>query len=277
MGLVERPGGAARGRDRNVPAMTRMGYRINAASGCKLSSTSLLLFACGGANIYNRNMRGWSIPLGRWMGVELRVHMFFPVLALVFFGISGSDGWQRGLVLFFILILAVLVRETARLLVAAWMGLRLRAVLLLPIGGLFAYANPESQDMANQGGGQFAIALTGPLANWATAAVMTAAVWGASPNVPLYGLPLIGSANLLRSLIWMQFFMGALHLLPAYPLDFGRLLRGKLCAHAWICSGGPRRDGTGPGDCADRNAGRHVAARSVAGAGGLFHHDWRAD
>ena len=27
-------------------------------------------------------MRGWSIPLGRWVGVELRVHIFFPVLAL---------------------------------------------------------------------------------------------------------------------------------------------------------------------------------------------------
>ena len=93
------------------------------------------------------------------------------------FGISGNDGWQRGLVLFLILIFAVIVRETARLMVAAWLGLRLRAVLLLPIGGLFAYANPESQDMANQGAGQFAIALAGPLANWATAAAMTAAVW----------------------------------------------------------------------------------------------------
>ena len=42
-------------------------------------------------------------------------------------------------------------REVARLLVAAWLGLRLRAILLLPIGGLFAYANPESQENANQG------------------------------------------------------------------------------------------------------------------------------
>ena len=114
---------------------------------------------------YNRSMRGWSIPLGRWVGVEMRVHIFFPLLALVFLGISAGDGWGRGLALFLILVAAVAVRETARLLVAAWLGLRLRAVLLLPIGGLFAYANPESQEIANQGGGQFAIALAGPLAN----------------------------------------------------------------------------------------------------------------
>lgn len=215
------------------------------------------------ASNYNRNMRGWSIPLGRWMGVELRVHMFFPLLALVFFGISGSDGWQRGLVLFFILVAAVVVRETARLLVAAWMGLRLRAVLLLPIGGLFAYANPESQDKVNQGFGQFAIALSGPMANFATALAMTAAVWGASPNVPLFGFPLIGSADLLRSLIWMQFFMGALHFLPAYPLDFGRLLRGSFA----------REHGLAPAGRAATGLGQVIALAAMLG-GMLLHNPW---
>ena len=87
------------------------------------------------------------------MGVEMRVHIFFPLLVLVLFAISGADGWPRALALFLLLITAVLVRETARLIVAAWLGLRLRAVLLLPIGGLFAYANPESQEIANTAAG----------------------------------------------------------------------------------------------------------------------------
>src|ERR1019366_162576 len=138
-------------------------------------------------------MRGWSIPLGRWVGVEMRVHIFFPMLALVFFGVSAGDGWQRGLALFLILVAAVAIRETARLLVAAWLGLRIRAVLLLPIGGMFAYANPESQEIANQGGGQFAIALAGPLANWATALVLAASILGASGDVQIFALPLISA------------------------------------------------------------------------------------
>ena len=83
-------------------------------------------------------MRGWSIPLGRWMGVELRVHTFFLLLAVVCLGLAASDGIGRGIVLFMTLVLAVVVREIARLLVAAWLGLRLRAILLLPIGGMFA-------------------------------------------------------------------------------------------------------------------------------------------
>ncbi len=77
-------------------------------------------------------MRGWSIPLGRWLGVELRVHAFFLLLAVVCVGLSVSDGGsytvQRGLALFVALAVVVAVRETVRLLVAAWLGLRLRAI-----------------------------------------------------------------------------------------------------------------------------------------------------
>src|ERR1700683_1859145 len=102
-------------------------------------------------------MRGWSIPLGRWMGVEMRVHIFFPLLILVLFAMTTADGRPRGFALFLLLVFAVVVRETARLLVAAWLGLRLRAILLLPIGGLFAYANPESQELAHSGCGEVAL------------------------------------------------------------------------------------------------------------------------
>jgi Zn-dependent protease len=109
-----------------------------------------------------------------------------------------------------------------------WLGLRLRAILLLPIGGLFAYADPESQEGASQGGGQFALALAGPLANVATGLLLAAAFLGASGNVKLVSQPWISSAWLVRSMVWMQVGLGLLHLLPAYPLDGGRLLRSTL-------------------------------------------------
>jgi CBS domain-containing protein/Zn-dependent protease len=161
------------------------------------------------------------------MGVEVRVHLFFPLLAIVCLGLSGSDGVARGLGLFLVLVSAVAVRVTARLLVAAWLGLRLRAILLLPIGGLFAYADPESQENSGQGSGQFAVALAGPLANLATALVLAAAFLGAGGNVNLIAQPWISAHWLVRSMVWMQAGMGLLHLLPADPLDGGRLLRGS--------------------------------------------------
>jgi Zn-dependent protease len=118
-------------------------------------------------------MRGWSIPLGRWMGVEMRLHAFFPLLALLCVALSAADGLGRGIGLFLVLVAAVLVRESARLMVAAWIGLRLRAVLLLPIGGLFAYADPESQEGASQGSAQFLLAFAGPSAPAATCTCST--------------------------------------------------------------------------------------------------------
>jgi CBS domain-containing protein/Zn-dependent protease len=161
------------------------------------------------------------------MGVELRVHAFFPLLAMVCLGLSAADGVMRGLALFLLLVAAVAVRETARLLVAIYLGLKLRAILFLPIGGLYAYATPESQEDSNQGSGQFAMALAGPLANLATALFLAAAFLGASGDVKLLDQPWIASGFLVRSTVWMQAGLGLLHLVPAYPLDAGRLLRGS--------------------------------------------------
>ncbi len=184
--------------------------------------------------------------MGRWMGVELRIHAFFPLLAAVCLLLSGNSGVLRGLGLFLVLAFAVVVREAARLITAAWLGLRLRAVLLLPIGGLFAYANPESQEGSNKGIGQFALAFVGPLANALTAVVLAVALLGAAgPDLRLFEQPWISAAWLLRSLIWMQLGMAALHLLPAYPLDGGRLLRGNFARAHGLAPAGRAASGVG--------------------------------
>jgi Zn-dependent protease len=181
-----------------------------------------------GATLYNRIYARLVNPAGPLDGRRMRVHAFFPLLAVVCLASAPrTAAWRAAWACFWCWWLRLPVRETARLLVAAWLGLRLRAILLLPIGGLFAYANPESQENANQGGGQFAIALAGPLANgprrwcwpprfWAPAAISSSSAsrW-------------ITAAYLLRSMVWMQAGLGLLHLLPAYPLDCGRLLRGS--------------------------------------------------
>jgi CBS domain-containing protein len=197
------------------------------------------------------------------MGVEVRVHIFFPLLVLVLFAMSGPQGWPYGLALFILLVAAVAVRETARLVVAAWLGLRLRAILLLPIGGLFAYANPESQEKANTGVGQFALALAGPLANGFAGLAAAAAILGASADVRLFDLPLITTTNLLRSMVWMQLLLGALHLLPAYPLDCGRLVRNAFA----------RKHGVGPAGRAAAGLGQALALIAMLG-GMLLHDSW---
>jgi CBS domain-containing protein/Zn-dependent protease len=197
------------------------------------------------------------------MGVEMRVHAFFPLLAVVCLLLGASDGVARGLGLFLVLVAAVLVRETARLLVAAWLGLRLRAILLLPIGGLFAYADPESLEAASNGGGQFAMVLAGPLANGATALALAVLFLGASGSMQILAQPFISSAYLLRSMVWMQAGLGLLHLLPAYPLDCGRFIRSSFA----------RKHGFAPAGRAAAGIGQVLALMAMVG-GMLCHSYW---
>ena len=197
------------------------------------------------------------------MGVELRVHIFFPLLLVVLLVMAGPQGFARGLALFVLLVAAVAVRETARLLAAAWLGLRLRAVLLLPIGGLFAYATPESQEKASTGRSQFVLALAGPLANLLAGLAAMAAILGASGWVPLFAPPFVDTTQLLRSLVWMQIFLGLLHLMPAYPLDCGRLVRNSFA----------RAHGAAPAGRAATGLGQGLAFLAILG-GVLLHEPW---
>ena len=201
--------------------------------------------------------------MGRWMGVEMRMHIFFPALALVCLGLSGSSGFLRGMGLFFLCVAAVVVREIARLMMAAYLNLKLRAVVLLPIGGLFAYANPESQEASNQGIGQFAMAFTGPVVNSITALMIAAACIGSGGDVRLLTHPLVTPDHLVRSMVWMQAGLGVLHLLPAYPLDFGRLLRGNFARVHGLSPAGRAASGIG-----------QLIALAVMIAGMVFHAYW---
>jgi Zn-dependent protease/predicted transcriptional regulator len=173
-------------------------------------------------------MRGWSFPLGRWMGVELRIHTFFILLLGICMAYTESAHLSvfRGIGLWLVLLGTVAVREAARMIVAAYHGLQLRNILLLPIGGLVAYANAESAENAGAPKVQWRMALTGPLANLSFALVVAMLVLGMSPTLNLLDRPWITPAHLIRSIVWLNVFLGVLNLLPAYPLDGGRVVRG---------------------------------------------------
>jgi len=175
-------------------------------------------------------MRAWSFPLGRWFGVDLRIHMFFVLLlgfCLLSTGVAGVSAW-RGITLWLVLLLVVFVREIARLITAAWNGLHLRSILLLPIGGLFSYAAPDSAERAVEPRVQMALAVSGPAANLIFAGIVAALIAGSAPAVSLIARPLITANHLMRSTVWLSAILGLLHLVPAYPLDAGRILRGGL-------------------------------------------------
>jgi predicted transcriptional regulator len=154
--------------------------------------------------------------------------MFFVLLlgfSLLSTGVAGVSAW-RAIALWLVLLLAVFVREVARLITAAWNGLHIRSILLLPIGGLFSYAAPDSAERAVEPRVQLALALTGPLASLLFAGIIAGLIVGSAPAVSLVARPIITPLHLMRSTVWLSAILGLLHLIPAYPLDAGRVLRG---------------------------------------------------
>ncbi len=181
----------------------------------------------GGA--YNGGMRGWSFPIGRYFGVDVRIHTFFLLLlgvAISYATVGGATG-GRGFALWLMLVLAVAVREVARAIAAAWYNLDVRSILLLPIGGLMSYASPEATERASTPEMQKRMAVVGPIANLGFGLVLGALVVTFTPQINLFEQPWITPAYLLRSLIWMNMLLGAVNLLPAAPLDGGRVFRGE--------------------------------------------------
>jgi CBS domain-containing protein len=69
------------------------------------------------------------------------------------------------------------------------------------------------------------VALIGPLVNLAFAAISAIAIVGLIPGISLWQWPYFVSSNLPRSLVWANIYLAGLNLLPAYPLDGGRILR----------------------------------------------------
>ena len=171
-------------------------------------------------------MRGWSFPLGRWFGVDVRIHAFFLLLTgpcMLGATAAGLDIW-RGMMLWILLLAAVAVREIPRVIGTACFGLQIRNILLLPTGGLYAYANPESTERAASPKVQPTMAMIGPLSNLLFALIVAGLIAGASARVSLIEWPWITTAHLMRSTVWLNVFLGLIHILPAYPLDGGRIL-----------------------------------------------------
>lgn len=184
-------------------------------------------------------MRGWSFSIGRVFGVEIRIHTFFLLLlglAISYSSVSGSSG-SRGFVLWSILLLAVVVREIARAIAAAWYGLELRSILLLPTGGLQQYATAETTELAATPEVGKRLGIVGPLTNLVFGFLLGAIILATAPEINLLEKPWMTPAHLIRALVWVNVLLAAINLLPAAPLDGGRIFRGEFARNHGLLKG----------------------------------------
>jgi Zn-dependent protease/predicted transcriptional regulator len=173
-------------------------------------------------------MRSSSIPAGRLFGVEIRIHFSF-LLLLLFVAMSqrathvAINPWRVS-ALVAIIFGSVVLHELGHALVGRHSGVPPRAIVLLPIGGITIFDESQPALPANWKRDAW-IAAAGPAVNFITAGVAAVLVGIAMPSAWLWADPYVSSANLLHSLVWANLWLGAFNLLPAYPMDGGRVLR----------------------------------------------------
>ena len=175
-------------------------------------------------------MRSWSIPAGRLFGIEIRIHLTF--FFLPFFIWSAESATQdsataiRALALVGVIFASVIVHELGQAWISQREGVPTKGIILLPIGGVSildeTQVTPESDSTWKR---DIRIASAGPAINLALAGVSALVLLAVMPTVPLMAKPLVDPRCLPRSVVWLNAYLALLNLLPAYPVDGGRVLR----------------------------------------------------
>jgi Zn-dependent protease len=167
----------------------------------------------------------WSLTIGRFGSTVVRVHLTFFLL-LVWIGISA---WQQGgflaarnSVLFIVLIFAcVVLHEFGHILMARRFGIETPDVILLPIGGVARISRmPEKPTQ------ELAVALAGPAVNIAIAFLLFL-VLGTIESESLAHID-DPRVSLLARLAGVNIFLVLFNLIPAFPMDGGRVLHAVL-------------------------------------------------
>lgn len=183
-----------------------------------------------------------QIKLGRIFGVEIGLHYsWFLIALLITFSLAGhfqlnNPGWSDGLrwgasivtaVLFFV---AIVAHELSHALVAKARGLPVRSITLFALGGV-AQIEKEAADAKTE----FWMGIVGPITSFVIGLLCllgTVALGWTPPESPQRPLPAI--------LMWLGYInigLAIFNMIPGFPLDGGRVLRGLL----WWLTGNAKR------------------------------------
>ncbi|HET9603336.1 MAG TPA: site-2 protease family protein [Gemmatimonadales bacterium] len=163
----------------------------------------------------------WSFPIARIAGTVVKVHVTFLLLLAVFLVAGGVAAVMMILAIF----ACVLAHEFGHVAMARRFGVRTPDVILLPIGGL-----ARLERMPEEPRQELLIALAGPAVTLLLAAIFYAVLRAGGAAPPLLPSLRVAGDSLLGDLYRINVLLLLFNLIPAFPMDGGRVLRAILAA-----------------------------------------------
>lgn len=168
----------------------------------------------------------WSFPIGRVAGSEIRIHLTFFLL-LLWIGLAaaqtgGGSAAIDGIAFIIAVFACVLLHELGHAVAARRYGIKTPRITLLPIGGV-----AELERMPEKPSEEIVVALAGPAVNVAIAGILIL-VLGATVDTATIAAMEDPRTNFLARLASVNVILVLFNLIPAFPMDGGRVLRALL-------------------------------------------------
>ncbi len=168
----------------------------------------------------------WSLNIGSIAGTQVRVHITFLLFLGWIFAASyvsgGAEAAWSGLLFLVLLFACVLAHEFGHIFAARGFGVATPDVTLLPIGGL-----ARLERIPEQPHEEFLIAIAGPLVNVVIAFGLVLLA-GAKLNMGDLAVVENAKVSLVDRLAAVNLFLALFNMIPAFPMDGGRVLRALL-------------------------------------------------
>src|SRR6266481_1417214 len=165
----------------------------------------------------------WSLPIIRIAGIQLRIHVTFLLLiawlAFGYYAEGGSAVAAARVIFVLLLFVCVVLHEFGHAFAAKAFGINTPDITLLPIGGVARLERMPEKPMQ-----ELVIALAGPMVN----VVIALGLFVAGGSRALLNPSTIEGGGLIAQLLTINILLLLFNLLPAFPMDGGRVLRALL-------------------------------------------------
>ena len=168
----------------------------------------------------------WSIKFARVAGIDLKIHLTFVLflvwIAFKYYSVGGLAAARHGVLFILLLFGCVLLHELGHALTAKKFGIGTTDIILLPIGGV-----ARLEGIPNDPKQEFLIAIAGPLVNVLIAILLVFYLGHRSAMSGFEGL-ITPRVAMLSKLATVNIGLVLFNLIPAFPMDGGRILRSIL-------------------------------------------------